>query len=116
MLPSFYPTILDGDDDMKELIGNYAYTFRNKPYQFHNGGLWAVWNGWMVTGLVVADKQEFARSLTVAIHKANHANESNFNECLHGLTQQPCGVPQCAWSAAGAIIAEETLAGKRLIV
>ncbi|MFP5039602.1 glycoside hydrolase 100 family protein [Parasediminibacterium sp. JCM 36343] len=115
LLPSFYPTILDTDEDMKELLGNYAYTFRNNPYEFHNGGLWPVWNGWMALALAGTEKKEMATSLTAAIHKANNASDSHFNECLQGLTNAPCGIPQCAWSAAGAIIAEQGISGKRLI-
>ncbi|KYP16429.1 hypothetical protein, partial [Flavihumibacter sp. CACIAM 22H1] len=37
LLPSFYPTIGYGTPDMKELENNFAYGFRNKPHEFHNG-------------------------------------------------------------------------------
>ena len=115
LLPSFYPTIYDADADMQELKGNYAYTFRNKPHQFHNGGLWAVWNGWMAMAISSTGHQDFAKAITRSVHKANLSVNNQFNECLHGKTQAPCGVPYCTWSAAGAVIAEQALQGNFLI-
>lgn len=115
MVPSFFPTITEVDDDMKELKQNFAYSFRNKPNQFHNGGLWPVWNGLMVAALVSTGETTIASNILQAIHKANSLGNNSFNECFDGQNSQPCGVPQCAWSAAGAIIAEQVLSGKRLI-
>lgn len=106
ILPSFYPTIEENDDDMNELKNNYAYSFRNKPGYFHNGGLWPVWNGWLAAALSLSGETEFAKSITSAIHTAN-SKADLFNECLHGSSQNPCGIPNCTWSAAGAIIAEQ---------
>lgn len=108
MLPSFYPTIEENDDDMNELKNNYAYSFRNKPGYFHNGGLWPVWNGWLAAALSSSGETELAKSITSAIHTSN-SKAGLFNECLHSATQNPCGVPNCTWSAAGAIIAEQAL-------
>jgi len=115
MLPSFFPTITDADDDMKELKQNFAYTFRNIPHQFHNGGLWPVWNGWMAAALASAGEKNIANHLLQAINVANRLDSSSFNECFDGRNNQPCGVPQCSWSAAGAIIAEQVLRGNCLI-
>ncbi|PWS28852.1 hypothetical protein DHW03_03185 [Pedobacter yonginense] len=110
ILPSFYPTIEKNDTDMNELRNNYAYTFRNKPGYFHNGGLWPVWNGWLVAALALNHETDFAKKLLTALHEAN-GKADLFNECLQGNTLNPCGVPNCTWSAAGAIIAEHALAG-----
>ncbi|QNR85925.1 fructofuranosidase/invertase [Pedobacter riviphilus] len=106
LLPSFYPAIRDTDADMNELKNNYAYSFRNHPDYFHNGGLWPVWNGCLAAALAKHGETEFAKAITLNIHAAN-AKDSLFNECLHGVSQKPCGVPNCTWSAAGAIIAEQ---------
>lgn len=109
MLPSFYPTIEDNDADMQELKNNHAYGFRNKPGYFHNGGLWPVWNGWLVAALNVQGENDFAKALLANIHQSNMKDDL-FNECLHGTMQNPCGIPNCTWSAAGAIIGEQALA------
>jgi len=108
MLPSFYPTIGENDDDMNELKNNYAYSFRNKPGYFHNGGLWPVWNGWLASALSNYGETDFANSIISTIHASNSKSDL-FNECLHGSAQNPCGVPNCTWSAAGSIIAEQAL-------
>ncbi|GGI25458.1 fructofuranosidase/invertase [Pedobacter mendelii] len=108
LLPSFHPTIEEEDADMNDLKNNYAYAFRNKPNYFHNGGLWPVWNGWLVGALSLQAETDFAKTILGTIHESN-AKEDLFNECLHGTDQKPCGVPNCTWSAAGAIIAEQAL-------
>ena len=115
IFPSFYPTIQNNELDMRELKGNYAYEFRNKPHQFHNGGLWPVWNGWLAMALAQAGDKAMAETLTHAIHSANSLNNNEFNECLQGEDGNVCGVPFCTWSAAGAVIAEQALNGNFLI-
>lgn len=113
ILPSFYPTIDWNDPDMAELRNNYAYSFRNKPNEFHNGGLWPVWNGWMVAALEAHGHQRMADAITESIAVANRKNNYEFNECLHGESREPIGVPYCTWSAAGFVIADNYLKGKR---
>lgn len=116
LLPSFFPTIQATDPDMQELANNYAYSFRNLPDEFHNGGLWPVWNGWLVAALCMVEETSLAIHITDAIAKANALKDFEFNECLHGATGQPIGVPNCAWSAGGYLIAVNYLQGKRLFI
>lgn len=115
LLPSFYPPITVMDWEMNELSNNYAFTFRNRPGEFHNGGLWPVWNGLMVAALV----HKKAHSLADEIHKrlmvAVQANNWEFNECMQGDTGWPAGVPHCAWSAGGVVVAQAALTGNQLI-
>lgn len=108
MLPSFYPTIQENDADMLELKNNHAYGFRNKPGYFHNGGLWPVWNGWLVAALKALGENDFAQDLLTNIDKSNMKGDL-FNECLQGTIYNPCGIPNCTWSAAGAIIGAQAL-------
>ncbi|MBC6490867.1 glycoside hydrolase 100 family protein [Flavihumibacter stibioxidans] len=114
LLPSFFPNIGFDDPDMQELQHNYAFTFRNLPGEFHNGGLWPVWNGWLAAALCVKNRNALARDITAKIETANSLNNHEYNECLHGETGQPIGVPHCAWSAGGHILAINYLEGKRL--
>jgi GH15 family glucan-1,4-alpha-glucosidase len=104
MLPSFYPAIEQQDRLMPELQNNFAYHFRNKPHEFHNGGLWPVWNGWITATLLPRDER-LHRSLLQKMENALPEQAPGFNECMHGITGEPCGVTECAWSAAGYIIA-----------
>lgn len=115
MLPSFYPAIETGSRDMEELLGNHAYAFRNSPHQFHNGGLWAVWNGMMSMAFAMHGDSLAAQQTAAAIHAANAKGGHAFNECLDGRSNMPCGVDHCAWSAAGAVMAVQASAGNFLI-
>lgn len=108
MLPSFYPAINSDNRLMAELESNYAYRFRNKPFEFHNGGLWPVWNGWMCAALLPYNETLY-NSILERMETDMAAAGSPFNECLHGITGEPCGVNDCAWSAAGYIIAKNAV-------
>jgi hypothetical protein len=107
MLPAFYPTIAETDADYEALRNNYAYTFKNYPDTFHNGGLWSVWNGFMSAALYEHQEDILADELRKRIHESNALNDYSFNEYLHGIDNTPSGVPYCTWSAAGAIITEQ---------
>ncbi len=102
LLPSFFPAILENQPEMHVLNNNYAYHFRNKPYEFHNGGLWPVWNGFLLAAIKKYAANEMSQTLLSLLEKHT---ENNFNECYNGETQQACGVPFCTWSAAGIILA-----------
>jgi len=113
LLPAFAPAIEPEDFLMRELEHNYAYTFRNLPHEFHNGGLWPVWNGLLAAALRQAGEADLADRLTGYLHEANRLNPDGepwgFYENFHGVTRAPIGVPYCTWSAAGAILANGTL-------
>jgi hypothetical protein len=104
MLPSFYPVIRPGDGLMREMENNYAFRFRNAPHEFHNGGLWSVWNGLLAHSVGSLDVTLNQRLIS-RIASACAQNDWDFNECHHGETGKGIGVPQCAWSAAGLILA-----------
>lgn len=121
ILPAYSPAILSNDINMNVLKENYAYQFRNSPHQFHNGGLWPVWNGWAVVALAEqhdnAAAKDAATKLCALLHQANASannNEFEFNEVLHGETMVPVGVKACTWSAAGAVLAETSLNEKKI--
>ncbi|WP_051719171.1 hypothetical protein [Hymenobacter sp. IS2118] len=119
LLPAFAPTITDADTLMAELRDNYAYGFRNRPHEFHNGGLWPVWNGWLAAALYQQAAPDLAGEVSRRLTAANRRHPTDpavwgFYENLHGRTQAPIGVPACAWSAAGSVLAAAHAAGLRL--
>lgn len=121
LLPAFDPAIEATDPLMSELRDNYAYTFRNHPHEFHNGGLWPVWNGWLAAALHQAGQPALAAEVAARLNAANRRNDAEpsrwgFYENLHGRTQQPIGVPYCTWSAAGTLLAGAYEQGKQLIM
>ena len=115
LLPSFYPVIEDNDRLMGELENNFAYRFRNVPHEFHNGGLWPVWNGWACATLQRFD-EPLHRSFLQRIQTSLSEADNGFNECMHGITGLACGVNECAWSAAGYIIARNAVSFNKMIV
>ena len=121
LLPAFDPAIESHDPLMSELTDNYAYTFRNQPHEFHNGGLWPVWNGWLAAALHQQERPELATELVSRLATANQQHPTDlshwgFYENMHGRTQAPIGVPYCTWSAAGALLAEEYARNKWLFL
>lgn len=115
LLPSFYPTISESDKEMAELKANYAFRFRNFPYEFHNGGLWPVWNGFAAMCLSTYD-EPFSLQISKKISETCSHNNWEFNECYHAKTGNSIGVPHCAWSAAGLILSGHTGIVSKLIV
>jgi len=118
LLPAFHPVITPVDKDWKDLHITFSYTFKNRPYEYHNGGLWP-----MITGLYVADlarrnRKDAARSYLEGIHEAN-ASEMNskdwsFPEYINGKNFSPGGTRMQCWSAAGAIIGHQAFNGKKV--
>ena len=103
LLPSFHPTIDEANAEYRELQNNYAFRFRNLPNEFHNGGLWCVWNGLAALAVSEYDKG-LGEEISNHISKACSLNDWEFNECHHGRTHEPVGVKKCAWSAAGLLL------------
>jgi hypothetical protein len=114
LLPSFYPAIEENDRLMDELENNYAYRFRNKPHEFHNGGLWPVWNGWACAA-IYAHNKTLHQLLLNRMETSLSGEDAGFNECMNGLTGWPCGVPKCAWSAAGYLIARNAASFQKIV-
>lgn len=118
LLPAFHPVITPRDEDWEDLQMTFSYTFRNKPYEFHNGGLWPMVTGFYVADLAARGKKELAERYLTGIYKANlrevNGQSWSFPEFLHGKEHTPGGTPGLAWNAASAIIAWEALKGKSL--
>jgi hypothetical protein len=51
LMPAFCPVISKNDDLYSDLSSNFAYSFKNAPHHFHNGGIWPIMNGWLAKGL-----------------------------------------------------------------
>ena len=118
ILPAFHPVITPKDDDWEELQVTFSYTFKNKPFEYHNGGLWPFVTGFYVADLAARHKTDLAGRYLEAVHKANQESNSggewDFPEYLNGKTLKAGGTMHMGWSAAAAIIGEECLNGKTL--
>jgi len=123
LLPAFCPVITPKDERWEDLQMTFSYQFKNEPYEYHNGGLWPMVNGFYAAGLARRGKVEEARRILLAVHEANRlpfqtagqeGKAWSFPEYVHGKTGIAGGVQPMGWSAAGALIADAYLTGKRL--
>ncbi|MGD8395694.1 MAG: glycoside hydrolase 100 family protein [Candidatus Eiseniibacteriota bacterium] len=115
LLPAFWPVIKPVDDDWKELQMTFSYSFKNSPYEYHNGGLWPMITGFYVADLAARGQHDLARRYLEAIHEANSlpmdGEPWGFPEYVHGRKHTAEGVRNQGWSAAGAIIGAAALDG-----
>jgi hypothetical protein len=116
LLPAFHPVITPKDDDWHELQMTFSYTFKNKPYEFQNGGLWPMITGFYVADLAQRGKLETAENFLMSINEANamgkDSTEWQFYEYVNGKTFEPEGVSYQGWSAAAAVLGQQALQGK----
>jgi glycogen debranching enzyme len=118
LLPAFHPVIKPVDEDWEHLQVMFSYTFKNRPYEFQNGGLWPVITGFYVADLAQRARLDAARRYLNAVHRANALPMDGelwgFPEYVHGRTHEPGGTRRLGWSAAAAIIGRHALDGERV--
>jgi hypothetical protein len=118
LLPAFHPVIQPLDQDWEELQVMFSYTFKNKPYEFHNGGLWPMLSGFYTADLARRGQIREATRQLESVHRANalvmEGEPWGFPEYVNGQSLTPGGTRRQGWSAAAAIIGQQTLAGDRL--
>lgn len=104
--PAFAPVIHPGDPEWPALAGYHLHGFRNRPHEYHNGGVWPVWLGWLALALVRHGRAAEAARLrdAVATHLAALAARGiafDFEEYFHGEDGRPLGTPGMAYTATG---------------
>ncbi len=118
LLPAFHPVIEPLDEDWKHLQVMFSYSFKNQPYEYHNGGLWPMITGFYVADLARRNRMHTARKYLDAIHRANamemNGEEWAFAEYIHGQKLLAGGNFHQGWSAAAAVIGQHALAGEPL--
>lgn len=118
LLPAFDPVITPRSEEWDDLQVSFSHTFKNAPYEYHNGGLWPLVTGFYAASLAKRGKRELAWQYIDGIHRANQREMNgrawSFPEYLHGREHSAGGTNQMGWSAAAAIIAEQFARGNRL--
>lgn len=116
LLPAFHPVIEPVDDDWEDLQMTFSHTFKNEPYEYHNGGRWPMITGFYVADLAARDKVEEAARFLGGIDWANSlpmdGERWSFPEYVHGRDFTPGGTTPLGWSAAAAVIAHGAVDGK----
>ena len=119
LVPCHWPPVERGDPDWPALTANAAFGFKNEPGRYHNGGIWPMVNGWWGAALCRAGRPDEARDLLGGIDAVNRLDsepgaEWGFHEFADARSGEPGGTRRLAWSAAGALLLHEALAGRTL--
>lgn len=109
IVPAFYP-VIEVDDKQYSKLVNAAKAVgkiepRNKPGQYHNGGLWPFVNGFWALAARQANRLDLCRQWEQGIDDANSLQNSGFYEFRDARTGEANGMKGQAWSAAGKIFA-----------
>lgn len=119
VLPAFHPIITPDDVDWNSIQISFSYTFKNKPYEYHNGGLWPMVTGFYVADLAKRGKTSLAKKYLHGIHQANrlgkNGREWDFSEFIHGKNHTPRGTRLQGWSAAAAVMGHHALQGQYIL-
>lgn len=104
--PAFSPVIVPGDAEWPALAGYHLHGFRNRPHEYHNGGVWPVWLGWLALALARHGRAADVTRLqgAVAAQLASLAARGipfDFEEYFHGQDGRPLGTPGMAYTATG---------------
>ncbi|HYW50739.1 MAG TPA: glycoside hydrolase 100 family protein [Gemmatimonadaceae bacterium] len=105
--PAFHPVIHEGDADWDALSQYHLHGFRNRPHEYHNGGIWPIWLGWLALALAHTGRRaDLAQLTTLAAAQLTRTPTYDFEEYFHGATGASLGTPQMAYSATGIVFLE----------
>ena len=100
--PVFYPVIQEEDERYSKVRQFHLFEFRNKPFHFHNGGIWFIWLGWLALAMKKNEKKE---ELDMLAHITDQLLEQNsnfdFHEYFTSNTLQPEGTKKLCYTATG---------------
>ena len=107
-LRALHPPLVPGDPDWRPYYGEL-----NRPHHYHNGGIWPFIGGFHVAALVASGQPDAAAATMQRLAELNRAGR--FNEWHHGVTGEPLGVPEQAWSAGMYLYARECVRRGQLL-
>lgn len=100
-LACLHPVVLEGDKDWLEI-----YSIKERPYTYHNGGAWPMMIGFWVEALMHhSSKKRLAKQELKRMALALQEDNWKFPEYYNGETGEKMGKDYMAWSAAGYILA-----------
>ncbi len=106
LLPAFWPVIEENTENWNRLRHLAPLAFKNHPYEYHNGGLWPLLNGWWGVALAEQGEMESAQevldSLTDLLASSEAGNQ--FPEYYNFKHLQALGTANCTWGAAAYIM------------
>ncbi len=103
LIPAFWPVINEEESEWEYLKDNYSFSFKNSPYNFHNGGIWPIWMGLFCLGLsnngLIKEVEMIIKDFILVIT----AQDWNFNEYITGDSLKLKGKEQMGFSASGIV-------------
>lgn len=107
LVPAFSPVIHEGDEHWEHLKVNFLYGFKNKPYEYHNGGLWPMVHGFFLASIKDEHlSEEYLSAFAEFLKKDDYI----FPEYYNGRTHEWGGIPRHSFSASGYILAHQAIA------
>jgi hypothetical protein len=102
--PAFHPVIDESHPHWPELARYHLHGFRNRPHEYHNGGVWMIWLGWLSLALARSNRDADLRTLRDLVEaRLRSLPGFAFEEYFHGLTGAPAGTKRMAYSATGLV-------------
>lgn len=99
---AFHPIIHESSPNWDEISTFHLFEFRNKPYHFHNGGIWFIWIGWYALTLSKHKRlNELDRLADITFDVLNSIEDFKFDEYLSSNDQKPNGTKELCYSATG---------------
>jgi hypothetical protein len=89
--------------------GYMARHRQNLAWQYHNGGIWPMVGGFWVMALVAAGRRGVAQRELARLAASCAVGRWRFTEWLHGRTLAPRGMAGQSWSAAGYLLALQSI-------
>ena len=96
--------------------GIFEKSFQNKPWHYHNAGIWPMIGGFWVYLLAKQGRQDLAEQELINLAQINKKNNWQFNEYLHGRTGKPMGVKRQSWNAATFLLAYQAVIKNKFII
>jgi len=122
ILPAFDPVIVKHGDEKnnyrwKILQFSYLFRYKNKPYHYHNGGLWPLIQGFFIASIFENGKKEEAKDLIEKLANIFNDEKFRFSEYFDGKHGMPQGTEFLSYSASAYIIAYEAVFnGKKFFI
>ena len=102
--PAFHPVIDESHPDWPALRRYHLHEFRNRPYEYHNGGIWPIWLGWLALALAHTGRGDALLQLQqLTADRISSAPNYAFDEYFHGATGESLGTSHMAYSATGIV-------------
>ncbi|MEZ4779716.1 MAG: glycoside hydrolase 100 family protein [Flavobacteriaceae bacterium] len=104
LIPAFWPILTKESEDWNLLEGNYSFSFKNHPGDFHNGGIWPVWMGLFCLGLSKNELHSEVKKITASFLQTVQSNPDwDFQEYLNANSLKVGGKTQMGYTASGIV-------------